>query len=389
MLAWTASTGATSYNVKRAATSGGAYAQVSAPTGTSYTDSGLTDGTDYFYVVTAVNSVGESGTSREASATPTAAAVVARPSYNTGTGFFVVGSKLYDANGVEFRIRGVNKLHWDGSSPGIPKTHANTVRWVIDFKQSTATNLALMKWTTDNHMVPMPGNWDGTCIDSTTTLTTMVDAWVAQASAWKTIDSQMILNIANEWGPDNNTAWRDAYITAIARLRSAGYLCTISVDSGGCGQDNDDLTKYAQAVFDSDPQKNIIFDQHVYGNFYDPSTASWQTDFITSMDKLVATGLPIVLGEFGPGRNIGPSPTMMTPGRIIQAAEARGFGWLAWAWDDPDGKWATPPGADDTWFALSVLGDYNTSADLTLFGKDVVENPTYGLKILAKPATIF
>src|SRR5450755_1846864 len=34
---------------------------------------------------------------------------VARPSYNTGKGFFVLNGKLYDANGAEFRIRGVNK----------------------------------------------------------------------------------------------------------------------------------------------------------------------------------------------------------------------------------------------------------------------------------------
>jgi hypothetical protein len=73
----------------------------------------------------------------------------------------------------------------------------------------------------------------------------------------------------------------------------------------------------------------------------------------------------------------------MTPGEIIQAAEARGIGWLAWAWDDPASN------ADDTWFALSKNGKYDSSADLTTFGKEVVENPTYGLLVLAKPATTF
>src|SRR5215831_10102039 len=43
-----------------------------------------------------------------------------RPPYNTGSGFFVAGAKLYDPNGVEFRVRGVNKLHWDVDAPGIP-----------------------------------------------------------------------------------------------------------------------------------------------------------------------------------------------------------------------------------------------------------------------------
>jgi fibronectin type 3 domain-containing protein len=71
-LTWTGSTGATSYHVKRSTTNGSGYTQIAAPTGTSFTDTGLTNGTTYFYVVTAVNSAGESGNSNQASATPTA-----------------------------------------------------------------------------------------------------------------------------------------------------------------------------------------------------------------------------------------------------------------------------------------------------------------------------
>ena len=69
-LTWTASSGATSYNVKRATTSGGLYTTVSSPTGTSQTDTGLTNGTTYYYVVSAVSSAGESANSSQASATP-------------------------------------------------------------------------------------------------------------------------------------------------------------------------------------------------------------------------------------------------------------------------------------------------------------------------------
>jgi hypothetical protein len=58
---WTGSPGATSYRVKRAASLGGPFTTIA--TGilsTSYTDRGLTSGTTYFYVVTAVNGSGES-----------------------------------------------------------------------------------------------------------------------------------------------------------------------------------------------------------------------------------------------------------------------------------------------------------------------------------------
>ncbi len=71
-LTWSASSGATSYRVKRATTSGGAYNQVAAPTSTSYTDTALTNGTAYYYVVSASNSAGESGNSAQASGTPAA-----------------------------------------------------------------------------------------------------------------------------------------------------------------------------------------------------------------------------------------------------------------------------------------------------------------------------
>ena len=70
-LAWTASTGATSYNVKRSATNGGPYTTVASPAGTSYSDTAVTNGTAYYYVVTAVSANGESANSNQASATPT------------------------------------------------------------------------------------------------------------------------------------------------------------------------------------------------------------------------------------------------------------------------------------------------------------------------------
>ncbi|WEK54902.1 MAG: glycoside hydrolase family 6 protein [Candidatus Cohnella colombiensis] len=82
-LSWTASSGATSYTVKRATTSGGAYTTVATGvTATSYTNTGLTNGTTYYYVVSASNSAGESANSAQVSATPTAGVTI--PAAPTG-----------------------------------------------------------------------------------------------------------------------------------------------------------------------------------------------------------------------------------------------------------------------------------------------------------------
>ena len=71
-LSWSSVSGATSYNVKRSLTPGGPYDTLNATgiTSTSYVDSTAANGTTYYYVVSAVNSIGESVNSSEVSATP-------------------------------------------------------------------------------------------------------------------------------------------------------------------------------------------------------------------------------------------------------------------------------------------------------------------------------
>ncbi|HBL29100.1 MAG TPA: hypothetical protein DD490_19880, partial [Acidobacteria bacterium] len=66
-LSWTASAGASEYHVLRATTSGGPYTQVGVATGTTFSDTGLTCNTAYYYVVRAANSATcESGNSAQA-----------------------------------------------------------------------------------------------------------------------------------------------------------------------------------------------------------------------------------------------------------------------------------------------------------------------------------
>ena len=135
----------------------------------------------------------------------TSSATVTRPVGNTGTGFFVANGKLYDAKGKEFRIRGVNRTHYDsyGSPAGIPLSGANTERIALDYvAKTTSFNMSIVsKQMLANKIVPMPGNWSATCKSDAASLSAIVDIWVAQAATWTTLNSNGLINIANEWAP--------------------------------------------------------------------------------------------------------------------------------------------------------------------------------------------
>ena len=78
-LGWNPVQGATGYNVKRSTTSG-AETTITSLSGTVYHDTGLANGTTYFYEVSATNTAGQSVNSSEVSTTPSSAI----NSYNAG-----------------------------------------------------------------------------------------------------------------------------------------------------------------------------------------------------------------------------------------------------------------------------------------------------------------
>ncbi len=93
-LSWTASANAASYNVKRSIISGGPYATVASNVvAVTYIDtSGLSAGTCFYYVVSAVNAGEESGNSNETNAVPSA--VISSDEYFIADHALVSGSNL-------------------------------------------------------------------------------------------------------------------------------------------------------------------------------------------------------------------------------------------------------------------------------------------------------
>jgi fibronectin type 3 domain-containing protein len=114
-LVWNTSAGATGYHVKRSTTSGSGYTQIGASSTANFSDTGLANGTTYFYVVSALDSAGESANSSQVSATPI-----------VSTAIQVTVDVLSDRHAISPYVYGVN---FPSSTSYIQDSGATLIRW--------------------------------------------------------------------------------------------------------------------------------------------------------------------------------------------------------------------------------------------------------------------
>jgi hypothetical protein len=134
-LTWSASTGSApiTYNVYRGTSSGGegATAIATGISSTSYTNTGLTNGTTYYYKVSATNSVGTSAQSAEVSATPVAGsgALIQIDAGGSGSSPFIADTDFNNGNEAST----TNTISTTGVTNAAPEAVYQTVRWAPAF----------------------------------------------------------------------------------------------------------------------------------------------------------------------------------------------------------------------------------------------------------------
>ena len=178
------------------------------------------------------------------------AAQVSRPSYNSAAsnGFFVLDGQLYDPNGFAFRIRGVDRNHYDGSTWANGANGAQSGANAVRFFQYNIGDQAGYYGATQfypvadtqsiaNGVLPIITAANvanvgatGTSGDqSTTDLSTVVAWWVANEAIYAPIMDRIAINIANEWGPSASTVWQYAYQDVESPLSAiSGTTLTVS-----------------------------------------------------------------------------------------------------------------------------------------------------------------
>ena len=251
-------------------------------------------------------------------------------------GFQVSGTKLYDANGNEFVMRGANYPHawytseYETAIPAIASKGFNCVRIVLSNgqqygKTSYSEVSALIDICKKNNLVAILEVHDATGSDSTDALNQAVNYWIEMKSLLQGNEAYVILNIANEWygSWDDGSTWKSGNISAIQSLRNAGISNTIMVDCAGWGQYPQVIFDHGQAVLNADSLGNTMFSIHMYEYAGGDSTT-----VKNNIDNVVNKNLCLVIGEFGGYHTNGD----VDEGTIMSYCQEKSVGWLAWSW---------------------------------------------------------
>ncbi len=305
-------------------------------------------------------------------------------------GFHVAGGKLFDNHCNEFIPRGINYpfawYDWRGDTAqqfaDMANAGANAVRVVLSNgerwgRNSGAQVAQVIQWAVDNEMVAVLEVHDATGWSDQATAAhpqTAVDYWLSGdvLAALDGTEAHVLLNIANE--PIGNTTvdqWQSFHVSAIGQLRAAGVSHTLIVDAPNWGQDWTNTMRsgtQAQAIFNADPDANVMFSVHMYDVYGSPSSV---TSYI---DDFLGSGLPLMVGEFAADHGAGKP---VAEEAILAHSELRGIGYLGWSWSGNSSDLAS----------LDITSGFSVGS-VTPWGQTLLYG-THGLLATAQTCTCF
>ena len=314
-----------------------------------------------------------------------AASALALFSASVFADFSVSNGKLLDANGNPFVMRGINYAHtWftdkTASIADIANTGANTVRVVLsNGTQWTRNNgveiSTIIQTCKENQVICILEVHDSTGYPESSSASHISNAtayWLSDdiKMAIQGQEDYVIINIANE--PFGNGVTEDTYVNdhkdAINALRTGGLSHTLMVDAGNWGQDwQFYMRDNATEIFNSDPDKNVVFDVHMYEVF---NSASNVENYIKAFTD---NNMVLVVGEFGATHN----GNEVDEDAIMQYAAQYDIGYLGWSWS------GNGPCCTD----LDVVNNWAPN-NLTSWGNRLI-NGSNGIQATSTVASIF
>lgn len=303
------------------------------------------------------------------------------PSQSKG-GFYVEGTKLKDANGNEFIMRGCNYSYaWQKGNEysvisAAKRIGCNTIRINISngkkFSYCDNSEISkLIQLCEDNKLVCVLCVHDALGSNDISDLDNTVSYWKSIKEQLVGHESTVIVNIANEWvgqWESGVSEWESGYVKAVKELRAAGINNTFMIDCAGYGQYPGVIGSNGRAVFDADPQKNLMFSIHMYQ--YDAGTSEQVRN---NINQALAIDVPLCIGEFAYSHQ-GSSIAYQT---IMDYCKEKNVGYLVWSWTGNGG------GTE----ACDMFGGYDES-DVKENGRVTIWGAN-GIKATSKECSVF
>jgi len=298
-------------------------------------------------------------------------------------GFTVSGTKLLDANGNEFIIKGINNPHiWFPEESfkalkRIAECNVNCIRIVWETIGEAKELEKVIKACIKLEMIPMVELHDATGNNKKEKLLELCSYYVRPEikEILLKYKKYILINIANEWGDYFMTAdqWKEAYVEAIDSLRNSGFETTLVIDGPNWGQKLDPILDYGNELLQHDPMHNLLFSVHMYGFWNDPQKVD------SSLQKAYNLSLPLIVGEFGYNFDNGNNnlECKVDHYKIITKCNELGYGLIPWSWSGNDQK--------NAWLNITKPEDWKTP---TWWGKEVLEGAE-GIVNTANKASVF